>query len=138
MKCLVLGGGGAVGMGLLYQLKSFGWQASVVDPRRPKHWAYHQEKLKGTLLDWREQLLSLDDLRARLMAEDFDAVVDLTPTLDKRRSLLLCDELGVSLVNGTMVDYKDDIHIAAYNFLDDRPKASNCGHMLASGMNPAR
>jgi len=34
--------------------------------------------------------------------------------------LLLCDEMRVPLVNGTVVDYKDDIHIAAYNFLDDR------------------
>ena len=136
MKVLVLGGGGSVGMGLLYQLKDFGWQFSVVDPARPRHWQVHMEKLKGALLDWKEELYSLDALRARLMAEPFDAVVDLTPTMDKRRSLLLCDELRVPLVNGTMVDYKDDIHIAAYNFLDDRPHVTNCGHILASGMNP--
>jgi hypothetical protein len=136
MKCLVLGGGGSVGVGLLYQLKSFGWQFSVVDPVRPKHWPVHVEKFGDSMLDWKEQPYSLDDLRARLTAEPFDAVVDLTPTMDKRKSLLLCDEMRVPLVNGTMVDYKEDIHIAAYNFLDDRPKVANCGHILASGMNP--
>jgi hypothetical protein len=113
-----------------------GWQFSVVDPARPKHLAVHRQKLAGGLVDWKEERYSLADLRARLNSEHFDAVVDLTPTMDKRQSLLLCDELNVPLVNGTMVDYKDDIHIAAYNFLDSRPAVSRCGHIVASGMNP--
>jgi hypothetical protein len=136
MKVLVLGGAGPVGIGLLYQLKKMGWQFSVVDPARPKHLAVHRQKLAGSLLDWQEERYSLADLRARLNGEHFDAVVDLTPTMDKRQSLMLCDELNVPLTNGTMVDYKDDIHIAAYNFLDSRPAVSRCGHILASGMNP--
>ena len=86
---------------------------------------------------WTDQPYGLDDLDRRLAAERFDVVIDLSPTMDKRLSIGVCDGRGVSLVNSTMVDYKDDIHIAAYNFLEQRPIATRRPHIVASGMNPA-
>jgi homospermidine synthase len=136
MKCLVIGGGGAVGVSLLHLFKALGWKAAVVDPRRPKHWPVHDEALRGALEGWTERQYTLDDLHARLRAETFDAVIDLAPTFDKRKTVTLCDELGVSLINSTMVDWREDIHIAAYNFLDNRPQAVRRPHIVASGMNP--
>ncbi len=136
MKCLVIGGGGPVGIGLLYLFKHLGWTAAVVDPKRPRHREVHDRLLAGTLESWTEQTYGLDELDRRLAAERFDAVVDLSPTMDKRGSISLCDRRGVSLVNSTMVDCKDDIHIAAYNFLESRPEAKNRPHIVASGMNP--
>ncbi|MGD0901249.1 MAG: hypothetical protein ABR915_25755 [Thermoguttaceae bacterium] len=135
-RCLLLGGAGPVGTAALYLMKKLGWRASVVDPVRPPHGQYHAAHLAGTLEDWTEKLCTLDDLRGRLAKDHFDLVIDLTPTLDKRESILLCDAMGVSLVNSTMVDYKDDIHIAAFNFLDRRPPATRCPHIVATGMNP--
>ena len=84
MKCLVIGGGGPVGMGLLYLFKHLGWTAAVVDPKRPRHPAVHDRLLAGTLESWTEQTYGLDELDRRLAAERFDAVVDLSPTMDKR------------------------------------------------------
>jgi hypothetical protein len=136
MKCLVIGGGGPVGMALLYLLKQLGWTAAVVDPKRPRYQAVHDRLLAGTLESWTDQPYGLEELDRRLAAEPFDAVVDLSPTMDKRRSIGLCDARGVSLVNSTMVDCKEDIHIAAYNFLDSRPTAQLRPHVVASGMNP--
>ncbi|MCX5682498.1 MAG: saccharopine dehydrogenase NADP-binding domain-containing protein [Planctomycetota bacterium] len=136
MKCLVIGGGGAVGVSLLYLFKALGWEAAVVDPIRPKHRAEHDKSLRGTVETWTEQQYTLEDLNARLRAETFDAVIDLAPTFDKRRAVTLCDDAGVSLVNSTMVDWREDIHIAAYNFLDNRPQAVRRPHIVASGMNP--
>jgi homospermidine synthase len=131
-----LGGGGPVGIATLHLIKELGWTACVVDPRRPPHPDYHDRRLAGTLADWTKKKYTLGDLRKRLAGEAFDLVIDLTPTLDKRQSIRICDERGVPLVNSTMVDYKDDIHIAAFNFLSDRPAAARCGHVVASGMNP--
>ena len=136
MNCLLVGGGGPVGVSLLYLFKKLGWTVSVVDPRRPRHAAIHDEQLQWTLRKWDQQQYTLADLEARLTAERFDLVIDLTPTLDKRLSIALCDRLDVPLINSTMVDYKDDIHIAAYNFLDNRPTAVRRPHIVASGMNP--
>jgi len=136
MKCLVIGGGGAVGVSLLYLFKALGWRAMIVDPVRPKHWPVHEEALRGTIEGWTEQPYSLDHLHARLQKETFDAVIDLAPTFDKRKSVTLCDEAGVSLINSTMVDWREDIHIAAYNFLDNRPQATRRPHIVAAGMNP--
>ena len=136
MKCLVIGGAGPVGVSLLYLFKALGWTAAVVDPLRPGHWPVHAEALRGTVEGWTEQKYTLDDLRARLATEAFDAVIDLAPTFDKRRSVAVCDEAGVSLVNSTMVDWTEDIHIAAYNFLDRRPEAARRPHIVAAGMNP--
>ena len=136
MKCLVIGGGGPVGMGLLYLFKHLGWTAAVVDPKRPRHGDVHERLLAGTLLGWTDQPYGLEDLDRRLAAERFDVVIDLSPTMDKRRSIGVCDGRGVSLVNSTMVDYKDDIHIAAYNFIEQRPVATRRPHIVASGMNP--
>ena len=134
--CLLLGGGGTVGVGTQYLLKKLGWTASVVDPQIPPHKTYHDVELNGTVRDWTAKDYSLQDLHGRLAAERFDVVIDLTPTLDKKESILICDEAGVPLVNSTMVNYKDDIHIAAYNFVCERPKATRAGHIVASGMNP--
>ena len=50
MKCLVIGGGGPLGMGLRYLFKHLGWTAAVVDPKRPRHGAVHERLLAGTLL----------------------------------------------------------------------------------------
>jgi hypothetical protein len=136
MKCLVIGGGGPVGMGLLYLAKQLGWTTAVVDPKRPRHMDVHEKLLAGSLLGWTAQPYGLDELDRRLAAERFDIVFDLSPTMDKRRSIGVCDARGVSLVNSTMVDCKDDIHIAAYNFVDSRPTATRRPHIVASGMNP--
>jgi hypothetical protein len=135
-RCLLLGGAGPVGTATLYLLKKLGWRASVVDPVRPPHAAHHAAHLAGTLEDWTEKHFTLDDLERRLAKEPFDLVLDLTPTLDKRESVVLCDELGVSLVNSTMVGCLDDIHIAAFNFLERRPPATRRPHIVAAGMNP--
>jgi hypothetical protein len=134
--CLLLGAAGPVGTAALYFLQRLGWRVSAVDPVRPPHADYHANRLAGTLLDWTEKHFTLDDLQQRLARQPFDLVIDLTPTLDKRESIVLCDAMGVSLVNSTMVDYKDDIHIAAFNFLDRRPPATRCPHIVAAGMNP--
>jgi hypothetical protein len=136
MRCLVVGGGGPVGVGLLYLLKQLNASCTVVDPKLPRHMGLHREKLGGTLTEWIAQPYTLADLEAHLKREKFDVVVDLAPTFDKRLSIGVCDALGVSLVNSTMVDFKDDIHIAAYNFVDNRPTATKRAHMVASGMNP--
>ena len=136
MKCLIIGGGGPVGVGLLYFLKQLNWTATVVDTHQPPHHAHHQQQLQGTLLEWIPKHYALPDLAAHLQRESFDCVIDLAPTFDKRASIAICDGLNVSLINSTMVDYKDDIHIAAYNFLDNRPTASKKPHIVASGMNP--
>ena len=135
-RCLLLGGGGPVGIASLYLMKKLGWTVSVADPLLPPHRKYHDVHLAGTLEGWAKKKYTLNDLRKRLTAERFDVVIDLTPTLDKRESIAICDELGVPLVNSTMVDYKDDIHIAAFNFVMERPVATRCGHVVASGMNP--
>ena len=42
MNCLVLGGGGPVGVALLYFFKQLGWRCTVVDPHRPQHMAVHE------------------------------------------------------------------------------------------------
>lgn len=136
MHCLLLGGGGQVGIATLYLLQKLGWSASVVDPERPRHEAEHADLFRRTVQDWEPRSYSLDDLRARLRAGPFDLVLDLTPTLDKFRSVSLCDECGVSLVNSTMVDCWADIHIAAFNFLCQRPPVARRPHIVASGMNP--
>lgn len=125
-----------MGTAVLYLLKKLGWTACVADPQRPPHQSYHKTHLNGTLEEWSTKRYTLNDLRKKLTAEQFDLVIDLTPTLDKRESILICDEMGVSLINSTMVDFKDDIHIAAANFVMDRPVATRCAHMVASGMNP--
>ena len=135
-RCLLLGGGGPVGTATIYLINSLGWTVCVADPHRPSHQEYHTEHLNGTIEDWLLQPYTLDDLRKRLAEERFDLVIDLTPTLDKKESILICDEAGVPLVNSTMVDYKDDIHIAAFEFVCERPAATKCGHVVASGMNP--
>jgi hypothetical protein len=117
-------------------MRRLGWRASAVDPVRPPHAEYHAAHLAGTLMDWTEKHFTPSDLELRLAKEPPDLVIDLTPTLDKRESIVLCDAMGVSLVNSTMVDYKDDIHIAAFNFLDRRPPATRVPHIVAAGMNP--
>jgi hypothetical protein len=134
--CLLLGAAGPVGTATLYLLERLGWRVWAADPVRPPHAAYHAARLAGTLVDWTEKQFTLDDLRQRLAGQRLDLVIDLTPTLDKRESIALCDTEGVSLVNSTMVDYKDDIHIAAFNFLDHRPPATRRPHIVATGMNP--
>jgi hypothetical protein len=135
MRCLLLGGGGPVGTAALYLLKQLGWTACVVDPQRPRQ-DHHACHLNGTIEHWTPSKYTLEDLHQRLATEPFDLVIDLTPTLDKRISIEMCDEHGVSLVNSTMVDYKDDIHIAAYNFVEKRPVAKRRPHIVGSGMNP--
>ncbi|MEI6235127.1 MAG: hypothetical protein WCT04_18880 [Planctomycetota bacterium] len=136
MRCLIVGGGGPVGISLLYILKNLGWSAAVVDPRRPMDYAAHQKALGSALEKWTIQHYSMGDFQHRVSAEKFDAVIDLTPTLDKRATMTYCDNLGIPLVNSTMVDYKDDIHIAAFNFICERPHVVNQAHVAASGMNP--
>jgi len=136
MKCLIIGAGGPVGVSLLYVFQKLGWKALAVDPRRPKHQAVHERALHDTLLGWIEEHYTLDDLASRLRDGPFDAVIDLSPTMDKRQSIAICDQAGVSLVNSTMVDWTADIHIAAYNFVDRRPEATRRPHIVASGMNP--
>lgn len=135
-KFLLIGGGGPVGMSLLYQFKQLGWTAAVVDPRRPMNYAQHQQELGGTIEKWTLQHYSLGDFQHRVSGEKFDAVIDLTPTLDKFATIVYCDKLGIPLVNSTMVDFKDDIHIAAFNFICERPHVSKRAHIVASGMNP--
>ncbi len=135
-RVLIVGGGGPVGISLLYIFKNLGWTASVVDPRRPMNYPLHQKALAGTLEKWTIQHYSMPDFQHRVSAEKFDAVIDLTPTLDKRATMTYCDNLGIPLVNSTMVDYKDDIHIAAFNFICERPHVSRKAHVAASGMNP--
>jgi hypothetical protein len=136
VRCLLIGGGGTVGTAAICLMKKLGWTVCVADPRRRPENGFHAHNFKGALTHWAEEEYTLDRLRARLQAEHFDLVIDLTPTLDKRESLLICDEAEVSLVNSTMVDYKDDIHIAAFNFLCERPIAKRRPHIVASGMNP--
>lgn len=136
MKCLIIGGGGPVGVGLLYFIKQLGWSCVVVDPCVPGGMAGHREKLGDSLGEWIEKQYTLGDLEGHLGREAFDVVIDLAPTFDKRLSIGVCDRAGVSLINSTMVDFKDDIHIAAYNFLDSRPVATRRAHIVASGMNP--
>lgn len=136
MRCLIIGGGGPVGISLLYIFKNLGWTAAVVDPRRPMNYPAHQKALGGTLEKWTIQHYSMGDFQHRVASETFDVVVDLTPTLDKRATMVYCDILGIPLINSTMVDYKDDIHIAAFNFICERPHVSNKAHVAASGMNP--
>ncbi|MGD0089078.1 MAG: saccharopine dehydrogenase NADP-binding domain-containing protein [Planctomycetota bacterium] len=136
MHCLLLGGGGAVGVALLYLLQRLGWSASVADPKKPRHEAEHAELFRRTVQDWEVRSFSLDNLDARLRAGKFDLVLDLAPTVDKFKSVSLCDEHGVPLVNSTMVDCWADIHIAAFNFICKRPPVSRCPHIVAAGMNP--
>ena len=50
MKCLIIGGGGPVGISLLYIFKKLGWSAAVVDPRRPMNYAAHQKALHRALV----------------------------------------------------------------------------------------
>jgi hypothetical protein len=135
-KCLIIGSGGPVGLSLLYLFKQLGWTAAVVDPRRPLNYAAHQKALAGVIEKWTIQHYSMPDFQHRVTAEKFDAVIDLTPTLDKRATIAYCDSLGIPLINSTMVDYKDDIHIAAFNFICERPYVSKRAHIVASGMNP--
>ena len=108
----------------------------MVDPREPGHLALHRQQWGASLSNWIAKQYTLADLEAHLGREKFDVVIDLAPTFDKRLSIGLCDRFDVSLINSTMVDYKDDIHIAAYNFLDSRPTATRRAHIVASGMNP--
>ena len=136
MRCLLLGGGGPVGVAVLHLLKQLGWSAWVVDPRKPRNPAQSMGPLGPVLEGWTERQFSLDDLAELLRARQFDLLVDLTPTLDKRRSVLLADELGVSVVNSTMVDYQDDIHVAAFGFIYERPQVKRRPHVAAAGMNP--
>lgn len=136
MKCLVLGGGGTVGIALLYLLKKSGWTACVVDPQKPAHHPIHEKRLKGTLLEWVEEAYTLEMLDKRLHTEPFDAVIDLAPTLDKPECLAVCDKRGVSLINATMVAYGKGVHAAARNFLNNRPAMNRRPHIVAAGMNP--
>ena len=136
MKCLVIGAGGPVGVALLHLFNKLSWTASVIDPRRPAHWDILRDSLGAALRQWRRRECTLKGLEAALKAEHYDAVIDLTPTLDKRRTIAICDKAGVSLVNSTVVDCWADIHVAAYDFLDQRPKAARRGHICAAGMNP--
>jgi len=117
-------------------MKRLQWTAYVVDPVRPKHQEYHAQHLDGTIECWDETECTLDSLRELLSSESFDLVIDLAPPLHKRLSIELCDEFGVSLVNSTMVDDKDDCHIAAFEFVSERPTAKRRPHIVASGMNP--
>jgi len=136
MRFLLIGGGGAVGVATLYLLRKLGWSASVVDPQKPREESAHAELFRHTVQDWDACQLSLDGLDARLRDGRFDVVLDLAPTIDKFKSVSLCDERGVSLINSTMVDCWADIHIAAFNFLCKRPAASRRPHIVAAGMNP--
>lgn len=136
MRCLIIGAGGPVGIGLLQFIKQFGWTCVAADPRVPAHLAEHQAKLGPVLERWVMEKWGLPELDAALAREKFDIVIDLAPTFDKRLSIGVCDKYGVSLINSTMVDFKDDIHIAAYNFIDNRPTAANRPHIVAAGMNP--
>ena len=136
MRCLLLGGGGPVGIATLYLLKGLGWSASVVDPERPRHEAEHAEIFRHTVQDWDARDYSLSDLDARLRGGGYDFALDLAPSLDKFQSVSLCDERGVSLVNSTMVDSRADIHVAAFSFLSQRPAVSRRPHVVAAGMNP--
>jgi len=125
-----------VGTAALYLMKKLEWTAYVVDPVRPKQRDYHAQHLNGTIERWVDKQYALENLREQLSTERFDLVIDLTPTLDKRLSIELCDEFGVSLVNSTMVDFKDDCHIAAFDVISARPTAKRRPHIVASGMNP--
>ena len=136
MKCLVLGGGGTVGIALLYLLKKSGWTACVVDPQKPSHYSAHEKRLKGTLLEWREEAYTLGMLDERLKADAFDAVIDLAPSLDKPESLAICDRRGVSLVNATIAAFGKGVHSVARNFLNNRPTMNRRPHIVAAGMNP--
>ena len=136
MKCLVLGGGGTVGIALLYLFKRSGWTASVVDPQTPAHYPLHEQRLNGTLLGWIAEAYTLEMLDERLRVEPFDAVIDLAPTLDKRECIAICDKHGVSLVNATMVAYGKDVHAEARNFISNRPAMNRRPHIVAAGMNP--
>jgi hypothetical protein len=136
VKCLVLGGGGTVGIALLYLFKKSGWTVCVVDPLTPAHFPLHEKQLHGTLLGWTTHAYTLAMLDDRLQSEDFDAVIDLAPTLDKRGCLAVCDKHGVSLVNATMVAYGKDVHAAARDFISNRPVANRRPHIVAAGMNP--
>lgn len=136
MKCLVLGGGGTVGIALLYLLKEAGWTACVVDPQKPAHYPIHERSLKGTLLEWSEKACTLEMLDERLHAEPFDAVIDLAPALDKLACLVICDKRSVSLINATMVAFGKNVHASARNFLDNRPAMNRRPHIVAAGMNP--
>ncbi len=136
MKCLVLGGGGTVGIALLHLLKKIGWSACVVDPQKPAHYTTHEKRLKGTLLEWVEEAYTFEKLDARLRAEPFDAVIDLAPSLDKPEILALCDRHGVSLVNATIAAFGKSVPAAARGFLNRRPSLSGRPHIVAAGMNP--
>ena len=136
MRCLLLGGGGSVGTAALYLMKKLHWRAWVVDPHLPSHQECHARNLQRTVEGWTEKAYTVNDLHKKLEREHFDLVIDLTPTLDKRQSITTCDKLGISLINTTMVDDKDDIHVAAFDFLENRPQAPHRPHIVASGMNP--
>jgi hypothetical protein len=136
MNCLVIGAGGPVGVALLHLFREHGWSAHVVDPKRPRHWDLLNDSLGKTLVRWDEQKCTLKSLDSRLKAERFDAVIDLTPTMDKTRAIAVCDKRDVPLINSTVVDCWADIHVAAYNFVDSRPAARRRGHICSSGMNP--
>ncbi len=136
VKCLVLGGGGTVGIALLYLLKQGGWTVAVVDPKKPAHFPIHEKRLKGTLLGWTEESYSLEMLDARLRAEPFDIVIDLAPTLDKPESLAVCDARSVSLVNATIAAFGKGVHTVARSFLNNRPAMDRRPHIVAAGMNP--
>jgi len=137
MRVLILGGCGAVGLSLLYQLQALGHTAVVVDGRKPYHREEHEAALKGTVEEWVWDNIDLQGLEDRLAEDDgFDVLVDLTPSLDKRRVLLCGDVAGVPVVNASMVSETDDCHIEAAAFMDHRPRASNHPHVAAAGMNP--
>lgn len=136
MRCLIIGGGGAVGVALLHLFQKHSWTAWVVDPQQPPHWKESHQALACTVENWVQEKCTLKSLEAILKSQRFDVVIDLAPTLDKRRTVGLCDRHKVSLINSTVVDFWADIHIAAYNFLDNRPKARRQGHICAAGMNP--
>lgn len=136
MKCLVLGGGGTVGIALLYLLKKAGMAVAVVDPLKPALYPIHEKRLKGTLLEWKEEAYTLQKLDERLKSESFDAVIDLAPSLDKPESLAVCDKRGVSLINATIAAYGRGVHAVARNFLNNRPAMNQRAHIVAAGMNP--
>ncbi len=136
MKCLVLGGGGTVGIALLYLLKKIGWTACVVDPKKPAHYTTHEKRLKETLLDWVEEAYTFEQLDARLNTDSFDAVIDLAPSLDKPAVLALCDRHGVSLVNATIAASGASVPAMARDFLNRRPALNSRPHIVAAGMNP--
>ena len=136
MKCLVLGGGGTVGIALLYLLKKLGWTACVVDPQKPKHFSTHDKRLRETLLEWTEEAYTLSQLDERLRIEPFDTAVDLAPTLDKPECLSICDRRGVSLINATIAEFGKSVPSAARGFITHRPPMNRRPHIVAAGMNP--